>query len=67
MEEGLKLFEWLIAPQSVDEFFADVWEQKHLVIKRNDPGYYSGIFTKEGILLLYFLLFFISTHCSPYY
>eukprot|EP00026_Physarum_polycephalum_P007994 Phypoly_transcript_08067.p1 GENE.Phypoly_transcript_08067~~Phypoly_transcript_08067.p1 ORF type:complete len:491 (+),score=78.22 Phypoly_transcript_08067:42-1514(+) len=49
LEEGQKLLEWLIAPQSLDEFFENVWEQKHLVVKRNDPGYYSGIFTKDDI------------------
>lgn len=56
LEEGLKVFEWLIAPQSAEEFFADYWEQKHLIVKRSNPGYYSGTFTKDGIIRLLLLL-----------
>eukprot|EP01111_Echinosteliopsis_oligospora_P007190 TRINITY_DN2189_c0_g1_i1.p1 TRINITY_DN2189_c0_g1~~TRINITY_DN2189_c0_g1_i1.p1 ORF type:complete len:516 (-),score=147.71 TRINITY_DN2189_c0_g1_i1:12-1559(-) len=47
--EAGKVFSWLIAPHDSDDFFENYWEKKHLVIRRTEPGYFSGIFTKDDI------------------
>jgi len=42
---GVELFQRLIAPITVKEFFEDYWEKKVLYIPRNDPNYYNDILT----------------------
>src|SRR5690348_1284422 len=37
----------LVAPISEEEFKAHYWEQKPLVLHRNDPNYYDDLFTLE--------------------
>jgi hypothetical protein len=41
-DKARKLLEWMIAPISVDEFYASYWEQRPLLIKRRCPNYYAG-------------------------
>ncbi len=43
------MLEWLIAPVSVETFMSEYWEKKPLVINRNNPDYYKGLFTKDDV------------------
>lgn len=43
------LFEWLIYPLKADEFYANYWEQRPLVIKRKCPSFYDGWFSKDDM------------------
>ncbi|XP_030021839.2 bifunctional lysine-specific demethylase and histidyl-hydroxylase NO66 [Manduca sexta] len=43
VEEGLKVFKWMIAPYDPDEFLNKVWENKPLHISRKKPRYYKEI------------------------
>ncbi|HID68042.1 MAG TPA: hypothetical protein EYP31_07250, partial [Roseibacterium sp.] len=36
-------FDWAIAPETPETFFAEYFEKKPLVIKRSQPGYYSDL------------------------
>uniref|UniRef100_A0A674F2A3 Bifunctional lysine-specific demethylase and histidyl-hydroxylase n=1 Tax=Salmo trutta TaxID=8032 RepID=A0A674F2A3_SALTR len=40
-----KLFQWLIHPISSKSFFSDAWEKKPFLIKRQNPDYYTGLFS----------------------
>ncbi|MEM7720783.1 MAG: cupin domain-containing protein [Pseudomonadota bacterium] len=42
-------FDWAIAPQAPDVFLSDYFEQKPMVIRRDDPTYYSGLLTSSDI------------------
>ena len=42
-------FERVLSPIMPDAFFAEYFEQKHLVIKRDDPGYWQGLLTFADI------------------
>jgi lysine-specific demethylase/histidyl-hydroxylase NO66 len=42
--QGLR-FEDVIAPVTTEEFFADYWEQRHLVIHRDEPAHRSPLFS----------------------
>ncbi|XP_053126443.1 ribosomal oxygenase 1 [Hemicordylus capensis] len=44
-ERAAKLFEWLIAPTSLQQFFEHSWEKKPLLIRRRNPGYYRDLFS----------------------
>jgi hypothetical protein len=47
---GLDLnFERLIAPIDPDSFFRDTWEKQTLLIARNRPDYYSGLFSMRDV------------------
>ena len=50
-ERARKLFAWLIAPMSVDAFYASHWEKKPLLIKRGarKAGYFDGWFSKAEL------------------
>jgi ribosomal protein L16 Arg81 hydroxylase len=37
----------LIAPISTEKFFSEYWEQKTLIVHRNDPNYYGDTLTLE--------------------
>ncbi len=41
--------EWLIHPVSKEMFFAEYWEKKPLVVKRNQPDYFSGLSSLDEI------------------
>ncbi|XP_028171033.1 bifunctional lysine-specific demethylase and histidyl-hydroxylase NO66 [Ostrinia furnacalis] len=43
VEEGLKVFKWMIAPYNPKEFLDRVWEKKPLHIARNKSSYYKEI------------------------
>ncbi|XP_075975429.1 bifunctional lysine-specific demethylase and histidyl-hydroxylase NO66 [Anticarsia gemmatalis] len=49
VEEGLKVFKWMIAPYDPDEFLKRVWEKKPLHIARNKPEYYKEILSTPAI------------------
>lgn len=49
VEEGLKVFKWMIAPFNPDEFLNQVWEKKPLHIARNKPAYYKEIISTPVI------------------
>jgi lysine-specific demethylase/histidyl-hydroxylase NO66 len=40
---------WLLAPVSVETFFASHWERAPLHIKRGDRAYFDGIFSKRHL------------------
>ena len=42
-------FEWLLSPLSKEEFFADYWEKKPLVIKRGQPDYFSSLLSLDEV------------------
>ncbi|XP_045769412.1 bifunctional lysine-specific demethylase and histidyl-hydroxylase NO66 [Maniola jurtina] len=42
-EEGLKVFKWMIAPFSPEDFLNQIWEKKPLHIARNKSRYYNEI------------------------
>uniref|UniRef100_A0A8C3RP46 Bifunctional lysine-specific demethylase and histidyl-hydroxylase n=1 Tax=Chelydra serpentina TaxID=8475 RepID=A0A8C3RP46_CHESE len=44
-QRAAKLFEWLIAPISPQQFFEQSWEKKPLLIQRHNPAYYQGFFS----------------------
>ncbi|XP_026744345.1 bifunctional lysine-specific demethylase and histidyl-hydroxylase NO66 [Trichoplusia ni] len=48
-QEGLKVFSWIIAPYTADQFFKEVWEKKPLHISRKKPNYYKEIITTSII------------------
>lgn len=39
----------LLHPVSVDEFFLDYWGKKPLCIRRNNPGYFEGLYSSADI------------------
>lgn len=43
VEEGLKVFKWMISPYNPNEFLNRVWEKKPLHIARNKSSYYKEI------------------------
>ena len=42
-------FAKLIAPVTPEQFFAEYWEKKPLIIHRDDPGYYRDLLTFEKV------------------
>ncbi|KAF3703005.1 Ribosomal oxygenase 1 Bifunctional lysine-specific demethylase and histidyl-hydroxylase NO66 [Channa argus] len=44
-ERASKLFQWLISPIPAKSFFRDTWEKKPIVVQRNSPDYYKGLFS----------------------
>ncbi|XP_062433208.1 ribosomal oxygenase 1 [Rhea pennata] len=44
-ERAAELFRWLLAPVSPQEFAAQRWEQAPLLVRRGEPGYYTGLFS----------------------
>jgi ribosomal protein L16 Arg81 hydroxylase len=44
-----KVFEWLISPISISEFFSEYWEKKPLLINRKNKKYNENVFTKKDI------------------
>lgn len=42
-------FEWLLSPLSKEEFFADYWEKKPLVIKRSQPDYFTSLLSLDEV------------------
>ncbi|KAB5539983.1 hypothetical protein PHYPO_G00095660 [Pangasianodon hypophthalmus] len=44
-ERANMLFQWLIHPVTAKTFFRDNWEKKPLLIRRQNPHYYEGLFS----------------------
>lgn len=44
-----QLFQWLIHPVSVADFFQTYWEKKPLHIRRNKPDFYQQIFSSQKL------------------
>ncbi|XP_062973706.1 ribosomal oxygenase 1 [Elgaria multicarinata webbii] len=44
-QRAARLFEWLIAPISLQQFFSRYWEKKPLLIHRRSPSYYRDLFS----------------------
>ncbi|KAL0967598.1 hypothetical protein UPYG_G00254290 [Umbra pygmaea] len=44
-ERASKLFQWLIHPIPSKSFFRDTWEKKPVLIQRQNPDYYKGLFS----------------------
>lgn len=42
-------FQKVIAPLSLDDFLADYWERRPLIIRRNDPDYYHDLLTMADV------------------
>ncbi|EQC33644.1 hypothetical protein SDRG_08748 [Saprolegnia diclina VS20] len=42
-------FQWLIYPVTLEDFYANYWERKPLVIKRHFESYYDGWFSRDEI------------------
>uniref|UniRef100_A0A8C4XRL8 Bifunctional lysine-specific demethylase and histidyl-hydroxylase n=1 Tax=Falco tinnunculus TaxID=100819 RepID=A0A8C4XRL8_FALTI len=40
-----ELFRWLVAPVAPAEFLGRHWERAPLLVRRGDPGYYTGLFS----------------------
>lgn len=40
--------QWLIDPVSRDEFLADYWEQRPLLVSRGDSRHFDGLFSLDG-------------------
>ncbi|KAM9840001.1 ribosomal oxygenase 1 [Aulostomus maculatus] len=40
-----KLFQWLIDPIPAKAFFRDTWEKKPVIVQRQNPDYYKGLFS----------------------
>lgn len=44
-ERASMLFQWLIQPIPAKTFFRDTWEKKPILVKRQNPDYYKGLFS----------------------
>lgn len=44
-DRASKLFQWLIHPIPAKGFFRDTWEKKPMLIRRQNPDYYRGLFS----------------------
>ena len=50
VQDGEKLFEWMIQPMTSKKFFNEIWERRPFHIKRgqNQPQYYKHIFSTKS-------------------
>ncbi|XP_053202794.1 ribosomal oxygenase 1-like [Panonychus citri] len=48
-EQARRCFQWLINPFDVDRFMSDNWEKEPLLIKRDKPNYYQGVFSTADL------------------
>jgi len=42
-------FDWTIAPETKDRFFAEYFEKKPMIVRRGNPDYYKGLLSYEDI------------------
>jgi hypothetical protein len=63
-ERAQEFFSWLIAPLTIEEFQTHYWERKPLIIKRHNPSFYSGWFSKVYFLFFFFLSSLLSFSSS---
>ncbi|XP_019557368.2 bifunctional lysine-specific demethylase and histidyl-hydroxylase NO66 [Aedes albopictus] len=48
-EVGREQFAWVISPTPVDEFMANYWEKKPLLIQRKNQAYYKNLLSRAKI------------------
>ena len=46
---GQEVFEWLISPRTVEEFWNSIWERKPVLIKRSLSEYHTGLISRRMI------------------
>jgi lysine-specific demethylase/histidyl-hydroxylase NO66 len=46
---GDKVFDWLISPVQRKDFFEQYWENKPLLVKRNDEAYFSCLISRKMV------------------
>lgn len=44
-----RLFEWLLAPLPPDHFYRRLWEREAVLVRRQDPSYYEGLFSTADL------------------
>ncbi|XP_076407153.1 ribosomal oxygenase 1 [Peromyscus maniculatus bairdii] len=44
-----RLFEWLLAPMPPDHFYRRLWEREAVLVRRQDPSYYEGLFSTADL------------------
>ncbi|XP_038191965.1 ribosomal oxygenase 1 [Arvicola amphibius] len=44
-----RLFEWLLAPLPPDHFYRRLWEREAVLVRRQDPSYYGGLFSTADL------------------
>jgi len=49
-ETPVALIGRLLSPLSVEEFFVDYWEQRPLLIRRHNPQFYDGVYSRSHLL-----------------
>jgi len=49
LEAGDHALEWMIGPIEPAEFYKSYWEQKPLLVKRSDAGYYKTVFSTKAL------------------
>ncbi|XP_055542229.1 bifunctional lysine-specific demethylase and histidyl-hydroxylase NO66-like [Wyeomyia smithii] len=46
---GRQKLSWIIQPVTVDDFMAQYWEKKPLLVQRNNPAFYSKLLSRSRI------------------
>lgn len=46
---GLDPLAWLLAPHALDDFLAESWERRALILNRNDREYYKDLLTFDDV------------------
>lgn len=49
VSEGLKVFAWLLAPISVDDFYSKYWERNACLVRRQQASYFNNLISFEAI------------------
>ncbi|CAL9692691.1 unnamed protein product [Knipowitschia caucasica] len=44
-DRASRLFQWLISPIPAKAFFRETWEKKPIIVQRQNPSYYKGLFS----------------------
>ncbi|XP_034017483.1 ribosomal oxygenase 1 isoform X2 [Thalassophryne amazonica] len=44
-DRASRLFQWLIHPVPIKDFFRDTWEKDPVLVRRQAPDYYKGLFS----------------------
>ncbi|XP_015518365.2 ribosomal oxygenase 1 [Neodiprion pinetum] len=69
IDDGKKLFEWLISPLQLDAFYKTSWELAPLYIKRNTSSYYKHLISTpliDSILRNYYMQFTKNVDVTSY-
>lgn len=49
VQEGFKVFKWMIAPYAPEEFLQRIWEKRPVYISRKKPSYYKELISTPSI------------------